>query len=127
MFHQSPLSGAVALPFSGFAARIVAAVTAVAFAARLVGIALVADQCEIKLFAVEVGAGHLYFHAVAKGVFLVMGASYEAKVLLIKLIVVIIEIAHRHKTFAHVFVKFDVEAPFGHRSEEHTSELQSPR
>ncbi len=64
------------------------------------------------MFAVKVGTGNLHLHLVAEHVLVAVPASYEAIVLLVQVVIVVGEVAHRHESFALVFVQLNVEAPF---------------
>ena len=69
---------------------------------------------EIELFAVEVCVGNADAHIVAQPVDVAAFASAQAVVLLVKVIIVVGKVAHRHQSFAFVFVEFHIQPPFGH-------------
>ena len=91
---------------------------AVALTAWLVGITVVADEREVELLAVEVGAGYLHLHLVAESIASVVIAADQAEILLIIFVEVIVEIAHRHEALTHILVELHIETPFGHTGDD---------
>ena len=71
-----------------------------------------ADEGEVKLSAFEVGTLHTYADLLAEGISVVLAATDELNVALVKLVVVVLKIAEGHKPFASVLVNLYVESKF---------------
>ena len=75
--------------------------------------AFVIDKHKVELLFLEACAGHAYADFIAETVAHSAAAAYEGIVFLVEVVIVIGEVAHRHKAFAHIVVKLHVEAPLG--------------
>ena len=67
-------------------------------------------QDKVELALLQVGTSHLDTHGITKLIFVVVPASSQAEVALVEVIVVIIEIAHGHHSFAVVLVDLGIDA-----------------
>ena len=68
---------------------------------------LVGDD-EVELLLGEIGASYFYAHFVAQTVTGMGAAAYEAVVFLVKVVVVVGEVAHRDEAFTQVLLKLYV-------------------
>ena len=67
-------------------------------------------QRKVELFLFEVGTCHLDAYCIPQLVLVVMATANEAVVALVEVVVVVVEVAHRHKTLAVVLVNLAVDA-----------------
>lgn len=71
---------------------------------------VIADKREVELFLFEIGLGHLDAHGVAQLVLVVATTPHEAEVALVKLVVVVVQVAHGYHAFAVVLVYLGIDA-----------------
>ena len=74
------------------------------------GLFVFVSQCEVELSLLYIGSCHLDAYCIAQLVFVVMTSANETIVLLVEVVVVVVEVAHRYQTLAVVLVYLAVDA-----------------
>ena len=73
-----------------------------------VGRMVLVDESEVELLLEQVGTRHLNLDLVAEAIPAVFSLANEAIVFLVELIVVVLEVAHRHESLALVFIELNI-------------------
>ena len=67
-------------------------------------------KCKVQQLALNVCASHFYANRITQLVDIVTAASHETIVLFVKLIIVVVEVAHRYKTLTVIVVNLTIYA-----------------